>query len=475
MPPGIGWTSSRGSATPRRRVRRRLATVLLLLPLVIGAIGLPTAPRAQGDELSDAQARQAALEKEAADQKAQIAQLAQLQLVVQEDIKQTTGQLNGINADLAAVKVKITDMETQIGLVEAQYQTLVGRLAQLGAELRDVQAKEGAKEVDLAERQALLAQRVRAAYDTDRTSLLESFLSGGSFSDLLTEMSYYIDVGQQDKALAIQIQQDQETLAALHQTVVDTQARTEDLRVQTAAQKVTLDKSLADLNTAKDSLKKLETKTAKALASQKSNYAKLDKNKAAAKKAMDKSVAAQKKLQDQIAELIRKQIAAQKAAQARALAEARAAGTSRGKIESAYNGTLVWPMTVGFMSQPFGCTGFSWEPPLGACDHFHQGIDLVGPYGTPIKAAGDGTIVYIGWNYADGADPAWIVVIAHSEGLQTWYAHMQPRYPGGISAGSHVKQGQVIGYEGDTGHATGAHLHWAVMMYGQFVDPRLFL
>ena len=87
----------------------------------------------------------------------------------------------------------------------------------------------------------------------------------------------------------IQIQQDQETLAALHQTVVDTQARTEDLRVQTAAQKVTLDKSLADLNTAKDGLKKLEAKTAKALASQKANYAKLDKNKAAAKKAMDKS------------------------------------------------------------------------------------------------------------------------------------------------------------------------------------------
>ena len=62
--------------------------------------------------------------------------------------------------------------------------------------------KEGAKKVELAERKALLAQRVRAAYDTDRTSLLESFLSGGSFSDLLTEMSYYIDVGEQDKALA---------------------------------------------------------------------------------------------------------------------------------------------------------------------------------------------------------------------------------------------------------------------------------
>ena len=117
---------------------------------------------------------------------------------------------------------------------------------------------------------------------------------------------------------------------------------------------------------------------------------------------------------------------------------------SSGSIPSAYNGTLNWPMS-GDVTQPFGCTGFSWEPPFGSCAHFHQGIDIVAPYGTPIHAAGEGTIVYIGWNYADGADPAWIVIIAHSQVLQTWYAHMSPQYPGGIHAGSHVDAGQVIG------------------------------
>ena len=48
-------------------------------------------------------------------------------------------------------------------------------------------------------------------------------------------------------------------------------------------------------------------------------------------------------------------------------------------------------------------------------------------------------------------------------------------YPGGIRAGSRVKPGQVIGYEGNTGHSTGAHLHWAVRFKGNFVNPRLFL
>ena len=199
----------------------------------------------------------------------------------------------------------------------------------------------------------------------------------------------------------------------------------------------------------------LEKRTATALASQKKAYAQVAKNKAAAAKAMAKAAAAQAKLRGQIAALIAKQ-------------------RQRGNIPSAFNGTLAWPMS-GDVTQNFGCTGFSWEPPNGSCAHFHSGIDLVAPYGTTVTASAAGTVVYIGWNYADGADPAWIVIIAHSEGLQTWYAHMEPRYPGGIGPGSHVEQGQVIGYEGNTGHSTGAHLHWAVMLSGTFENPRLFL
>jgi len=268
-------------------------------------------------------------------------------------------------------------------------------------------------------------------------------------------MSYFIDVGEQDKALANQIALDQQTLAALHQTTLDTRARTDDLRLEAAAQKRALDKSLAALNAAKASLKKLEARTAAALAQQKRAYATLARNKEAARIALAKATAAQKQLQGQIADLVRKQL-------------------QNGNIPSAYNGTLSWPMS-GDVTQNYGCTGFSWEPPLGSCAHFHKGIDIVARYGTPVKASGAGTIVYIGWNYADGADPAWIVIVAHSGSLQTWYAHMTPSHPDGIASGSHVSEGQVIGYEGNTGHSTGAHLHWAVMFNGDFVNPRLFL
>jgi murein DD-endopeptidase MepM/ murein hydrolase activator NlpD len=423
---------------------------------MLGAPMSPAAPgTVRGDELSDAKAKQAQLKKDIAAQKAMVEQLNALQIDLAAGIRQTTDQLKGINADLAAVKVKISGMQAKINVIKKDYAALLAQLADLDAQLVQITAKEAAKRTELAERKAKLADRLRSAYDTDRTSLLESFLSGGTFTDLLAEMSYYIDVGEQDKALANQIAVDQETLAAIHQTTIDTRTRTDDLRLQTAAQKRALDRSLAQLNAAKVALRKLEKRVASELAKQKRDYLTLQRNKAAAKRAVAKASASQKRLQAQINSLIRKQL-------------------QGGNIPSQYNGTLSWPMN-GDLTQNFGCTGVIWEPPNGSCPHYHNGIDLVAPYGTPVKASGSGTVVYIGWNYADGADPAWIVIVAHSEGLQTWYAHMQPRYPGGLHAGSSVSRGQIVGYEGNTGHSTGAHLHWGVMFNGDFVNPRLFL
>ncbi|MDQ3871331.1 MAG: M23 family metallopeptidase, partial [Chloroflexota bacterium] len=153
----------------------------------------------------------------------------------------------------------------------------------------------------------------------------------------------------------------------------------------------------------------------------------------------------------------------------------RDASTYVGATEFAGDGRLRWPMR-GWVSQEFGCTGFGWEPPLGNCSHFHRGIDIVAPRGTPVRAAAGGSVVFVGYNpYDDPSDPAWIVILSHGDGLSTWYAHLQPIVPAGISGGARVTAGQLIGYEGNTGHSTGAHLHWAVVKNGDFVNPRLYL
>ena len=90
-----------------------------------------------------------------------------------------------------------------------------------------------------------------------------------------------------------------------------------------------------------------------------------------------------------------------------------------------------------------------------------------------MRASGAGGVVYCGWNYADGADPAWIVIIAHSRQPDHLVRPHDSREPP-VRAGVSVAQGQVIGHEGNTGHSTGAHLHWMVEFNGSFVNPRLF-
>jgi murein DD-endopeptidase MepM/ murein hydrolase activator NlpD len=454
-PPATGWTSMPRPASPRRRLTRRLGTVLLLLPLVVGLLGAPAAPQAaRGDELSEARARQAQIKKEMEEQKAKVAELNALQGALSAEIKNTATELKGIQTDLSVVRDKITAMQAKIDAIRADYESLLDKLASLGAELAVIEAQEVAKKADLAVRKKLLADRLQHAYDSDRTSMLETFLSGGTFTDLLAEMSYYIDVGEQDKALASEISRDQETLAALHQATEDTRVRTDELRIETAAQKRALDKNLVALNEAKAALRVLEKRTAAVLAEQKRTYQRLARNKAAAAAIIAKAAADQKKLAKTISGLIAKQVMS-------------------GRIPSKFNGTMRWPMDSFTISGNYGCSSFEYYAPGNGCEHFHNGVDLVGPSDSKIKAAAAGTVVYVGWNWADGADPAWIVVIAHSGNLRSWYAHMQPTRP--VSVGEAVAKGQVIGIQGSTGNSTGAHLHWMVELDGSFVNPRLFL
>ncbi len=450
-----GWSSQ---AAPRpRRSRRHLPAFLLLIPLVVGLLGAPAGTSVvRGDELSDAKAKQAQLKKEVARQKAEVAQLNGLQADLAAEIRQTKAQLREINADLAAVRKRITKMQTRIAAVKKAYQALVVQVKAMDKELVRVTAEEKAKRQELSERRALLADRVRNAYDTDRTSPLETILSGGTFTDLLAEMSYYIDVGEQDQALADQIAHDKETLAALHQTVAETRTRTNELRQETAAQKRVLDKQLRELKEAQATLKRLEAETARELSKQKSTYARVARNKAAARQAMAQATASQRKLAAKIDDLIKKQ-------------------AQQGRIPSRYNGTLAWPMT-GSVTQNFGCTGFAWEPPLGNCAHFHKGIDIAAPMYTPVKASGSGTVVFAGPNPYDAYPKAWIVIIAHSSNLVTWYAHLDnAAHPIKVHAGQSVKKGQIIAYNGMTGRTTGPHLHWMVESSGTFVNPRLYL
>jgi murein DD-endopeptidase MepM/ murein hydrolase activator NlpD len=104
--------------------------------------------------------------------------------------------------------------------------------------------------------------------------------------------------------------------------------------------------------------------------------------------------------------------------------------------------------------------------PILGYTRMHKGVDFAAPRGTPIYAAGDGTIAVIGRNGGYGN----YVRIRHSGTYATAYAHMNG-FAKGLGKGSRVKQGQVIGYVGSTGRSTGPHLHYEILKDGAQINP----
>jgi murein DD-endopeptidase MepM/ murein hydrolase activator NlpD len=121
------------------------------------------------------------------------------------------------------------------------------------------------------------------------------------------------------------------------------------------------------------------------------------------------------------------------------------------------SGALSWPVN-GYISSPYGSR---WGG-------FHTGVDICASYGTPVKAAAAGKVTLAGWTGGYGN----CIIVDHGDGLATRYAHLSKI---GVSLGEHVDRGEMIGNVGETGNATGSHLHFEVLVNGQHVNPMLYL
>lgn len=98
----------------------------------------------------------------------------------------------------------------------------------------------------------------------------------------------------------------------------------------------------------------------------------------------------------------------------------------------------------------------------------HTGLDIATSTGTPVKAAAAGTVTFAGWKGSYGN----LMVITHSNGVQTYYGHCSKLY---LSAGTTVSQGQTIAAVGSTGNSTGPHLHFEIRVNGVAHNPQSYL
>jgi murein DD-endopeptidase MepM/ murein hydrolase activator NlpD len=153
--------------------------------------------------------------------------------------------------------------------------------------------------------------------------------------------------------------------------------------------------------------------------------------------------------------------------QAELVAQARqllgAAGARPGTSIAPVPGTLAWP-AHGPITSPFGMR----VHPITGVRKLHTGTDLGIACGTQVHAAREGTVLSAGWDTAYGFRTVVSHGVVNGALLVTTYNHQSHL---GVTAGQHVDVGQVIGLSGTTGYSTGCHLHFELLVNGDFVDP----
>jgi murein DD-endopeptidase MepM/ murein hydrolase activator NlpD len=121
------------------------------------------------------------------------------------------------------------------------------------------------------------------------------------------------------------------------------------------------------------------------------------------------------------------------------------------------------PVDFSRISSPFQIA--RWHPIMGK-KRPHRGVDYAAAPGTPVKASGNGTVIHVGSKGGYGKT----IIIDHGRGYTTLYAHLS-KFKSGLRAGGTVEQGQVIGYVGQSGLATGPHLHYEFRVNGVHKNP----
>jgi murein DD-endopeptidase MepM/ murein hydrolase activator NlpD len=138
----------------------------------------------------------------------------------------------------------------------------------------------------------------------------------------------------------------------------------------------------------------------------------------------------------------------------------------------AVSAQVIWPLQ-GNITQWFGPTSLTLEPPLvyqgKYYAHFHAGIDIAAPLGTPVRAISTGQVVFAGRD----SSGAVVVEIEHLPNVISLYGHLQD--PPAVKVGEVVVTGEVVGAVGLTGNTTGPHLHFAIYDAGFPIDPMAVL
>ena len=427
-------------------VRRRTAFPLALLVLVavLASSGARQSARAGDPDVNEEILQQEQMQEQLASQRQELADLRRQQASL-------SLSLAALHTDLKAAGLEldraVRQLERVTAVLEQSRRDLKryrDQIANLASDLEQVEVDMILTAKELTEREQLLQEHLRAAYEQSQTTVLEVILSSDSFGEVSNQLAFMLTLSDEDKRLADQIRDTRARLEIRRQTLTEGRATLIVLRAAEKERATALADQQRQVDAARRELQAYQRELRKLQAEQEAQYARAHRN---ARRTQELILAERRALEGQRALVIRLKRQAD-------------------RLDIAYRGRFAWPERGDFyVTQEFGHTSFN---------HNHTGIDLAyrNGCGGPIYAAGDGMVLADGRPNLAYGDTAIGVVIGHSQRLQTWYWHLSREV---VSVGQEVEVGDLIGYEGATGLATGCHLHFQVNFDEAPVNPRLYL
>ena len=428
-------------------VRRRAVTMLVALLMAGVALtsASPHPARADDPSVNEAISQQQQMEAQLAANRSQLAELQRQQADLTASLSQLSTDLNAVGLQIDKARRELDRLATVLDQSRLDLERYRLQIDHLASDLVLVSDQIAQSQVDLAAREDLLQDHLRSAYEQSQTSILEVLLSTESFGQASSRLTSLLNLSDEDRQLAADIRDARDRLETRRQTLREGRATLNDLRDGEAARVEALDRQQEQLDTARQALEAKEQQLKDLQVKQQLQLSAAQQNEKATTDLIaqqEQELAGQQALVEQLKE-------------------------QADKLDIAYRGRFAWPERGNFMvTQEFGHTQFEWN---------HTGLDMayVTPHcGGPIYAAADGVVLADGRPNLKWGDTAIGVVLGHSQRLQTWYWHMSQEI---VSVGQQVHTGDLIGYEGATGIATGCHLHFQVNLDGVPQNPRYYL
>ena len=339
-----------------------------------------------------------------------------------KEIAQYQVQLDKVSAAKQTLQSTLSQLDLSIKKVTASINLLKNQISTTQLQIKELEGSIAGKQDSIETDQSGLAESMRRIDELELQSLALQIFSSGSLSAMWQDID---DFSTLQKAVNDQIKK----LATEKQQLTDTKAAREEKEVQLLKQRSALVTQQGSLNATKKAQSDLLAQTK----SQESTFQKI----IAQKKAQEAEFEAA--LQDLQGKL--------------------SVAVDPSQITPSGNGILQWPASVVRVTQFFGNTAFASSGAYAGKGH--NGIDIGVPIGTPIKSALSGVV--LGTGNTDAVRGCYSfgkwVFVKHGNGLGTMYAHLSQI---NVSEGQNVSTGDVLGFSGETGYATGPHLHFGV-------------